>query len=124
MSIGDTSFLGNPRNSKPHLYVIISRPLDDKVLCVNFSTNYPRQPDTACTFEPGDFDFPFIKRSTYIAYTEAKEIDVMMIQTNLRGRRWFRGDAVPEEMLNKIQAGAIRSAFLPGKFRKYLSPPA
>jgi len=122
MQAGDTFLLSKRDGKKLHLYVIISRTnTKGNVLCVSFSSTYPGFTDKACVIQPGQYDFKFIKRSTFIDYGQAKEIDTTMLRINIQGGRWTQGENIPETLLNKIQNGARKSAFLPHKFRAYFS---
>jgi hypothetical protein len=120
MQAGDTFFLSSRGDRKLHLYVIISRTnTKGNVLCVSFSSTYPGFADKACVIQPGQYDFKFIKRSTFVDYGQAKEVDTTMIRINIQGGRWTQGESIPEALLRKIQDGARKSAFLAQKFRAY-----
>ncbi len=121
MPVGDSFFLGNPANTKLHLYVVLSRPdAVGKVLCVSLSSLYPGCPDRACVIKPGDFNFPFIRHESFADYGMAKEIDSEILRINTLGRRWTSGDRVPDGLLRAMQDGARRSAFLAVKLRRFL----
>lgn len=120
MPLGDAFFLGNDRNPKNHLYVVISRPdSSGLVLCANFSTAHRGPLDRACVVKPGEFAYAFIRRLTFVDYSEVKAIDSETIRINLQGRRWTQGDRVPEGLLKKMQNGARNSDALPAKFQRF-----
>lgn len=120
MQAGDTFFLSARDNRKSHLYVIISHTnTNGCVLCVSFSSTYPGFADKACVIQPGQYEFKFIKRSTFVDYGQAKEIDTTMMRINIQGGHWTQGESIPEALLRKIQEGARKSAFLPQKFQAY-----
>ncbi len=81
MPLADAFFLDNDRNTRLHLYVVISRPDPmGHVLCVSFSTAHRGPHDRACVIKPGEFGYSFIRSLTFVDYSEAKEIDSEIIR--------------------------------------------
>jgi len=121
MPLGDSFFLGNDRNAKLHEYVVISRAdPTGKVLCVSFRSAHGHQYDKSCVVKPGEFAHAFIRSLTFVDYSEAKAIDTEIIRVNLQGRRWLRGESVPEGLVKRMQEGATKTDAIPAKFADYL----
>ena len=120
MQVGDTFFLGNEKNNRLHMYVILSRPdARGRVLCVSFRSSYPKFADKACVVIPGQYNHPFFRHESFADYSYAREIDIEIIRVNVNGHRWPRSDRIPEGLVRALQEGARHSAFLAVKFRRF-----
>jgi hypothetical protein len=117
---GDT-FLAQPSSSsKPHLYVVISSPENNegKVIHVNL-TGKKEWSDCSCVLQPGDH--PFVSKETVVNYASATmclavHIDQAMGPT-FYPRALFPNAPVSDEVLERIQLGALHSPYFPSGFK-------
>jgi hypothetical protein len=94
-----------------HLWVIISHPTqDNKVACVNFTTNRTWADDT-CVVQSGEHKD--IRHESVIAYKRAKLRSQSTIEEQLRNGTFLATDPVSAELLQRIQEGALNSIDTP-----------
>ena len=114
MTVPGLTFDLPPERSDPHLYFVISVPtLFAQVAIANFTTR--RDPcDTACIVRRGEH--PFVQRETIVAYDRSRLVDVDEFQKRVdAGIYRLRTDSLSQELLLRIQNGALASAHTAGK---------
>jgi hypothetical protein len=107
-------------SGKKHLYFVISEPdIEDKVLVVNVTDdqNAPAKYDKSCVITR--HEYPAITKNSVVFYWRAKELIASTVLVELQTGRIERSDDLSENLLNRIQAGAKTSDFLPDKAKKY-----
>jgi CTP:molybdopterin cytidylyltransferase MocA len=117
---GDT-FLAQPNSSsKPHLYVVISNPENNagNVIHVNL-TSKKEWSDCSCVLQPGDH--PFVTRETVVNYASATMCEAVYIDQAMGPtfypRALFPNTPVSNEVLERIQLGALQSPLFPSGFK-------
>jgi hypothetical protein len=114
---GFTFLSVRPSYTIPHLHIVISPPIDGKVLLVNVTT--PKyDSDLTCVLRDGDH--PFLTHDSVINYGDATASEVELLKLSVRTKLFTPKDPVSGELLKRIQAGALISPALPPKFIKYI----
>jgi hypothetical protein len=103
-----------------HFWIIVSEPLDGKVLAVNV-TDGANCPDSPCKLAVGDH--PRITIPSAIIYRKAREFQASIIEHESQRpyHLQFFADATPE-LLEVIIAGARTADDLTAKLLRYLPP--
>ncbi len=104
---------------RPHVWTIISDSElnGDKLVILNFTTDDDIDP--TCVIEPGEH--PFISRTTYVNYRDAKIAEAEQLAQAVRARHIMFKDDLSEDLLQKIRAGAAESQYLQNKIRRFLA---
>ena len=106
-----------PSYTIPHLHIVISPIINGKVLLVNI-TSPKHDSDLTCVLKVGDH--PFLTHDSVINYGDATDSEVELLKLSIRTKLITPKDPVSEELLKRIQAGALNSPALPQKFIKYI----
>jgi hypothetical protein len=101
-----------------HPHIIISNPLDGYVLAVNLSDAH-KHPDSTCFIQKGEH--PAVTKDSAVFYKEAKPREVALLKKNLNKYADVHPDLCPEELLQRIIAGALHeNSLMFLKWRVYL----
>ena len=106
-----------PPYTTPHLHIVISPIINGKVLLVNITT-LKHNSDHTCVLKVGDH--PFLTHDSIINYGDAIDAEVDLLKLSIRTKLFTPKAPVSEELLRRIQAGALKSTALPKKFIKYI----
>jgi hypothetical protein len=99
-----------------HLWVIVTDvdPTTNKAVCVNVTTLQSHS-DKTCVLKPGDHRF--IKHDSVIKFSDAREMDVALVEQALRAQTTQfvceAHDPCETELLIRIQQGLIDSKQTP-----------
>lgn len=118
---GSTILLSHPELQNPHLHIILVNPINEGVLktaMVNISSYHglPTQ-ETTVILHKGEHDF--IKHDSYVRYSDAKKINVDVIQKLLDERRASFRVSVTPELLYKVFNGLLRSKNTPSHVKAF-----
>lgn len=101
-----------------HIWIVISKPLDGRVLCVNI-TDAERCLDSPCQFER-DEHCTIEKRSAVI-YRKARTFEAVKVDAELAWGKFVRQfPPYSDALVKRIVEGAKQATDLTGKFLKYL----
>ncbi|OLE54423.1 MAG: hypothetical protein AUG51_08475 [Acidobacteria bacterium 13_1_20CM_3_53_8] len=106
------------KNLSKHLYVILTEPAGDPPTVAIANITSTNIADKTVVLEVGDH--PFIKKTSYINYSEATVITVEQLRAIMEedvGVR-YKDDASPE-LLKRIRDGVQASPFTTPKFQRY-----
>jgi len=110
MKIGDT-FLGALPGETRHLWVVITTPNDqNEVVIVNLTS---RPCDETCRIQAGEH--PFVKKPTVVRYQDARLCSISLLEIACKKNLFLAHQPVSEDLLRRIQEGALKSEFTPGK---------
>ena len=106
-----------PGYQTQHLYIIIAIVDDNEAILVNVTTKKGDKDDT-CILSVGDHDF--IKRESVINYRDTTKTSISNIKKAIGMRTFTPQDPVSDDLLQRIQKGALISPFLLPKYLKYI----
>lgn len=113
MNIGD-AFINVDPGSLSHLWVIIAKAAEH-VAIVNFNSRPSFSPDDTCIINEGEH--PFVVRDTIVNYRLATlVVDAVLESAKAHGYIDMQ-DAVSDELLRRIQEGALSSPYTPQKIQ-------
>ncbi len=118
-SAGDT-FINKPVPHAPtHLWVVISdmNQSVDEIVIVNLTT-YKDNGDNTCLLDKGDH--PFVKHQTCISYRDARIVSLSKLNELENKEMITRQEALKDNILERVRAGAVGSLFTPLKILKIL----
>lgn len=102
-----------------HAWVVISKPLNGKVLAVNF-TDVKNSPDSPCKIGIGEH--PIINKPSAVYYKKAREFDVDLLNHHLNNSKELgQLEDCSRPLLERIIQGAKESDELTLRFLAYLS---
>jgi hypothetical protein len=110
VAIGGTFYCGNERNSKEHLYVVISKPdREGKILAVNVTEYYDNNPyqDNSCVLEAGCH--PAIRKRSRINYADAFAFEASGLTILLDLGVYTSAPKFNYSIVKRIQDGARKS---------------
>jgi|GEM_PF-621729 len=116
-SPGDTLWFRQMIHQVPHLYVVLTPPVDTPpvVVIVNLTTQTANSDDTVVLL-PGDH--PFIRHPTAVNYRQARPASVELLKKEIDIDA-ARADApFDPEVLKRIQDGVLQSRFTPRNIKK------
>jgi hypothetical protein len=114
-SIGD-SFRLRVDLEEGHLWIVITEVSSEgKFIMVNLTTLDEDIEDTSCILCPGDH--PYITHPSVISYKDTKEFDTSFYDRALAAGRIHSYDRFSQEIVRKIQQGALTSNFTKNRFR-------
>ena len=119
LRVGSTFLAPTPEYETEHLYIIISIiSSNTEALFVNITTKKAGK-DTACILRPGDHSF--IRHDSIINYGDAKIALISKLKEAISMKVFTKLEPVSDDILKKIQEGALISSAFPQKFLKYLT---
>lgn len=109
-----------PNSQRPHLFIALTGAFsyqDSKVVMVNLTKQGSgRGQDTTVILYPGDH--PFIRVATSVNYKDALIASASTMQKSIQsGKAYFRED-FEDELLERLQVGALRSEFTDPEIKK------
>lgn len=115
---GTTLLLPKPGQPIPHLWVVLTKPdgAPLQIIIVNLTTKRETS-DLTVVLDRGDH--PFIKHPTVVNYSDARFVEVSLLEQAVN-RRYFRQHSpFTPAVLKKIQQGLLKSPFTPLKIKHY-----
>ena len=117
---GFTFLSPTPSSPVEHLYIVLSPIIDGKVLLVNVTT--PKyNSDLSCVLK--ESEHPFLTHDSIINYADATDTDVDKIKQAITMNVFKPHASLSEDLLQRVQKGALASTALKPRFRKYIPPP-
>jgi len=118
LSPGNTLLISTPPNNKEHLFIIIAVEKSSNIaLLVSFAT--PRIGcDESCCVNVGEH--PFLIYNSVINYADARTTAISNIQYCLDNGIYKKHNPVSGKLLQKIQAGALKSPAISKKHLDFL----
>ncbi|MFP4028637.1 MAG: hypothetical protein ACLFWL_12670 [Candidatus Brocadiia bacterium] len=119
VEIGST-FRDPTRKVETHLFVIISKVTDDeKVVVTNFTSFVGAEwQDDTCIILPEEYKQ--LSRSSCISYSDSNLVSFANLEHAVESGGIALSDCVPENVLNKILAGAAESEYLENNLKNIL----
>lgn len=108
----------NDETEENHFWIVISKPLDGRVLVANL-TDEEHCPKSPCCFEADEH--PIIKKTSVIYYYKARTFEAAAIDAQLKSHRHIRRlPSFSPELVQRIIEGAKIAEDLTIKLLKYL----
>lgn len=116
-----TFWLKNIDECDPHLRFIISDPDENNMVMVVNMTTYRNtvREDNSCILNKGEHSQ--IVHKSFIKYSKSEELNSLKLMQDKLCRNINFKEDISNTLLIKIQNGAKRSIYLPGKFKKYFN---
>lgn len=104
MKVGET-FIPAGTARADHLHVVVSAPTDDGEVAVVNLTSKRGDSDTCCVIDVGEH--PWVRHESVALYSHALMIPVQQLAKGLQANVLKPHDDVTEEILMRIQGGAL-----------------
>jgi len=118
LSVGNTLLICTPKNNKEHLFVIIAiEESSNTALLVNF-TSPKIGCDESCCINVGEHSF--LMYNSVVNYADARMTPISNLEYCLKEGMFKKHNPVSGKLLQKIQAGALKSPAIPKKHLDFL----
>jgi hypothetical protein len=118
LSVGNTLLICTPKNNKEHLFIIIAmEESSNTALLVSFAT--PKIGcDESCCVNAGEHSF--LIYNSVVNYADARTSAISNIEYCLNNGIYKKHNPVSGKLLQKIQAGALKSLAISKKHLDFL----
>jgi hypothetical protein len=100
-----------------HLHIVISKIISGKVLIVNITTPKTNS-DYTCVLKKADH--PFIRHDSIVNYADAVDAQIELVKKAIRENTFIPDTPISEELLKRIQEGALKSDAFPPRLLMYI----
>jgi hypothetical protein len=116
MHCGDTLLMPARGPLKPHLWIVVTEPVDNQCVIVSVTTLRNDRDETVTL---GVGDHPFLTHASSVQFADAQFADDMKLMAQVAARNALPRQPCSQRMLKLIQDGILASPFTPKKIAAF-----